>query len=201
MDDGNKYCVATIISDRHVLTAKDCIALGKKIKLRKDTYDEDSDEIPIKRIIQLKSNSSNVAVLELVTPLVFDKYTGPICLPESSSRPNLHIYKDTYDLVQETDAYDEMASRKGLVVNPNTHITVKGSKGSRGRCPSTPSTQLYSQQSREAKSSYFAVGVLHTKDMYEICNETDVVLADNLFAYKGFFDQILKNAKTCPPKK
>ena len=213
IDDGAKYCRGSIISDRHVLTAKDCIASGKKIKLLKEAHSHDPQEIAIKKIIQLKSNASNVAVLELVTPLDFDQHTGPICLPEDSSGPLLiyceNCYEPTFELkcyewIGETDAYDEMTSRKGFVVNRKTHITAKNYKDSHQGCPDAPSTLLYSEKnSLSATPSSFAVGVLYTKDMKKICEETETILADNLFqeVYKRFFKHIFKNAKICPPAK
>lgn len=171
MDDG--FCVAVIISDRHVLTAKDCIA-GQQIRLLQIMYDDLSEDIHIKRTIQLNSKASNVAVLKLATPLVFDKFTGPICLPDSEARPNLKIIPDSWDVLKEINASAKMSSIKGFNVNSNTHITV--TKGDNSGCPHSgeSSTQLYSQ--RDKFSSWFTVGVLNTQDSHKVCRDTNAIL-------------------------
>lgn len=61
-------CVATLISDQHLLTAKDCIK-GKKLKVYRGEYTV-SEETPIREVMYANqwSDTNNVAVVKLEKP-------------------------------------------------------------------------------------------------------------------------------------
>jgi hypothetical protein len=166
------------------------------LTLPEEMYRRDSKVLDIKRVIALKSKASNVAVVELATPMTFNQYVSPICLPEVDMRDNLKSFIDSWDFAEETNAFAEISEQTGFPTSPKTHFTIRKSK--EGRCPTAPVTQLYSVKNYE--TAIYSVGVLHTQHA-KFCAEgvTDSVLYDNLSVYAPFFKNILKDAKTCPP--
>ena len=83
-----------------------------------------------------------------------------------------------------------------LTVFGKTHFFI--SSPLKDDCPRLPFTQLYSGGQTE-----YVQGVLHTDNSKNFCQTAnlDLVFFDRISAYNAFFQTMLKDAKTCPPKK
>jgi hypothetical protein len=191
-------CVATVISDKHLLTAKDCVE-GMKLTLRKQIYNPNSPILNIKRIIALKAKMSNIAVVELISPLTFDETTGPICLSRQDKRDYLDAFVTSHDHYSpsESNEYKIFSQQLGFPTSNKTHFSIR--KDDKKGCPSLPQTQLFSFQ--DFSHAAYSLGTLHTRHAKDYCQSgrSHSVLYDNLSHYTSFFDKILVNAKTCPP--
>ena len=85
--NGNEYkCSADLITDKHLLTSKDCITGMEKIILLKNVDGRDQDAIPIKTIHYFEDrippyNTGVIAVVEMVKPVTLDAKHGTVCAP------------------------------------------------------------------------------------------------------------------------
>ena len=185
-------CLSSLISDRHILTARDCVA-AKKLTVKLN----DSKNLAVKKIVGIRGTGQNLAVIELSEPLKFSSSIVPVCLQTTNFSGRINLGKGHPDLVQPKYAHDrEMTSLAGFNVTPKTHFFVQNFN--KDMCPKLPYTQLYSGM----EGTEYVVGVLHTENSRNFCQtgQTDIALFDRLFAYKNFFEKLLKDAKTCPPK-
>ena len=185
-------CLSSLISDRHILTARDCVA-GKKLTVKLD-----SKTLAVKRLAGSRGPGQNLAVIELSEPLKFSSSLVPVCLQTTDFSGGYDLGKGHPNLVESKYAYDrEMTSLAGFDVSPKTHLLIENFN--KDKCPKLPYTQLYSGM----EQAEYVVGVLHTNNSKNFCQtgKIDIALFDRLFAHKAFFEKLLKDAKTCPPKK
>ena len=215
-----RTCHSALISDRHILTSYDCIAT-LKIQVFKRSKDNKNvgNSLPVKKLLKLKGQQYNVAVLELVTPVVFDNNTSPVCIPALNFVTNTRlpailatyvdptIYRDTrgiFESVQINKDLYNLAKLTGMDLNSTYHLTTYRSFS--GPCPFNVdfgrdrSTQLYSLPNGSSGPVY-SIGTLQTDVCYRFCGKfTESSLYDDLHFYGNFFKQITKDAKTCPSK-
>lgn len=202
-------CYSSLISDRHVLTAKDCIMNPKDSKVI--LFSDDLTMIKthnIKRFLAVDHQFSNIAIIEMSNPIDFsiNRDFRPICLPFNVTMNPGKLYLD-YSFVpnelKEIDDYENMTSVSGFPVNPDTHVTISrtigwrdGASGIR-ECPLKPFTTLHST----AKSSWFATAILHTDHAQKFCADQKAksVVFEKLAPHQSLFESLLKEGKTCPP--
>ena len=184
-------CLSSLISDRHILTARDCV-VGKKLTVKLD-----SKTLAVKRILGIRGPGQNLAVIQLSEPLKFSSSIVPVCLETIDYSEEQNMGKELLNPVDSKYAYRLMTKLAGFDVTPQTHLLIENLD--KDRCPKLPYTQLYSV----IEETEYVVGVLHTENSKNFCQtrEIDIALFDRLSVYKTLFETLLKDAKTCPPKK
>ena len=205
-------CQSTLISDRHVLTARDCaVQKNGQITLYSGSHNRVSHSI--KRMTKFKK--SNIAIFELMNPLDFnDENTPkPICLPDGKNIEHFESFEnfENFELgslfvdpsgngKEQHEILDHKSCKRdtGFNASPETHILIK--KRKKEQCPVTPFTTLFSKS--KSSPSWYATGVLHTEHSKKFCEagKTKTTVFDRLTYHQTAFEDLLKDAKTCSPK-
>ena len=214
-DSSNNFvtkCFSSLISDRHVLTAKDCISKGGKngtLSLFSDDRPK-LEPIEIKRVLGDKTGSSNIAIVEIRNPINFDQQRDfrPICLhldpKEAMDEGKYWLDYNLPNGLKEIDDYEGTETLSGVKVTRNTHVTISRTNGWRdggagiAQCPLRPFTNLYTTKNR----AWYATGILHTDHADKYCKQQGAksVIFERLHPQASGFRKILMEAKTCPPK-
>jgi hypothetical protein len=187
-------CVSSLISDRHILTGKHCISKNSDLRVVRG-----GGEIayPVKRVFQLKSKASNVAIIELKTPLRLGDghFTGisPACLPDFNMTGTFTNDANNYLAIYQSQQHEELAKLTGLPIKPQTHLSLTDKNFG---CPEQKYPSLY----YSIKGTQYVAGIIHPHTS-DLCSDGTIqaFAADNLTVYQGFFKTILKGAKTCVP--
>lgn len=214
--NGNvNYCSADLISDRHLITSKDCLDDMDSVLLLKNMNDPDSTALPIKKIHEVYLEVTNV--IELENPVTLNSTHGTVCVPGIHGDEYHHYMQDSGEHILPKGTvftYPEFKSGDVITRVPGDEmirvakdrLTYAGQisfKTSEGSCPGKYYSIMYMQAANK-KAPVWVSGVINFKTTIDFCftGKTDNWVVDSLpLDYYSVGSEIGDDAIVCPVKK